>query len=236
MNFNKVDFGMIDTSGKVIRESDVVSWKSDGESVVCQVRWNPYNFAFNLIELNGSDPVCEQTAIRRQGSYVRMGSEEDYPGIVDKWLRLKGMNFGFLKEGEPHICFPLAAINTCIGYGMEKAFLNFRLLDKMVIAGGCREWGGCVNEQAALNAIQKEIDVEFVLADDMDDVLEQGGILSLKTNGGVHACAVFIMDGDPYLVNSNLGEGEFVRPLMSLDEIPRSEDPDYHRDYILVRN
>ena len=233
IDFNGIDFGMVDTRGNVVKEGDVVMWRCDGESVVCHVKWNPYSFAFNLRELNGHDSLSEITNIRRQGEYIRIGNEEDFPGIVEKWSRLGGRNFGFLKQGEPDICFPLAALNACAGVGIEKAFKNFRLLDSMITAGECREWGGCVNERSALNAIQKEINVEFVLAD-MEDVLENGGILTLK-NGGFHACAVVIIDEDPYLVNSNIGEGEFVRPLLDVSELVRSDDPGHHRDYLLVR-
>jgi len=234
INFTGVDFGMVDIYGKTIREGDVVMWRSEGESVVCHVKWSPYAFSFSLTELNGSDPMCEVTNIRRQGEYVRIGSEEDFPGIVSKWRRLRGKHYGFLKQGEPDICFPLAAINACVGAGIEKTYTNFNLLNEMIEAGMCRGWGGCTDEQAALNAIQKTVSVNFVRTETMDDILENGGILTLKSGNGFHACAVFLIDGDPYLVNSNIGEGEFVRPLLDVSEISRSEDQEHHRDYVIV--
>ena len=232
-NFEGVNFGMVDSGGNTIFEGDVVLWKSDSESVVCKVHWNPYSFAFSLVELNGTDPTFEVTNIRRQGEYTRLGNEEENPGIISAWKKLRGKNFGFFKQGEPDICFPLAAINACIGAGIEKAILNFKLLDNMIEGGECREWGGCVNERGALNVLQAQFDVEFVVAD-MEDVLENGGILTTKA-GGFHACAVFVIDDQPYLVNSNIGEGEFVRPLLDVSEIPRSDDPEHHRDYLLVK-
>lgn len=233
--FEGIDFGMIDSRGRTVREGDVVCWKSEDESVVCQVKWNPLRFAFNLIELNGKDPTFEQTLIRRQGQYVRIGNEEEFPGIVSKWRRLKDARYGFLRQAKPDICFPLAALNACVGAGIEKAFLNFKLLDEMAVAGECH-WGGCVNPQAALNTIQKSLHVDFVKTDSVDDVLENGGILSLKTGNVFHACAVFMIDEDPYLVNSNIGEGEFVRPLIDVSEISQAEDPEDRADYVIVRS
>jgi hypothetical protein len=235
-NFDGIDFGMVDINGQTIYENDVVLWRSDGESVVCHVKWNPYSFSFSLRELNGVDSMCEITNIRRQGEYVRIGNDSEYPGLVERWSKIGRNKMSFMKQGEPGICFPLAAINSCAGAGIEKAFMNYPLLNKMVESGECRKWGGCVNERDALNTIQKEIDVEFVLAESLDDVLENGGILTLINSGGLRACAVVMIEGYPYLVNSDIGEGEFIRPLMSVDELPRSEDPDFHRDYFLLRN
>ncbi len=234
-NFTSVDFGMVDVDGFSINEGDVVIWQCDGESVVCQIFWDPSSFAFKLKELNGTDPMFEVTNIRLQGEYLRLGNEFDTPGIVKKWNRLKDFDNVFLKQGEPNICFPLAALNACAGAGIVRAYKNFNLLNKMIKAGECREWGGCVNERGALNAIQSEVEVEFVQAE-MEDVLENGGILTLK-EGGFHACAVIIIDGDSYLVNSNLEEGQFIRPILCLSEITmaRSDDPEHHRDYLLVK-
>jgi hypothetical protein len=234
MDFTGIDFGMIDTGGKTIREGDVVMWRCDGESVVCHVKWNPSSFSFSLTELNGWDPMCEVTPIRRQGEYIRIGNESEFPGIVKKWRRLNDAEYGFIRQGEPEICFPIAVINSCVGAGIEKTYTNFNLLNKMIEAGLCRGWGGCNDEQGVLNTIQKSVNVNFVRTERMEDVIENGGVLTLKSGNSFHACAVFLIDDDPYLVNSNIGEGEFVRPLLDKSEICRSEDPENHRDYVIV--
>jgi hypothetical protein len=69
-------------------------------------------------------------------------------------------------------------------------------------------------------------------------VIEEGGILTNRIGSGAHAFhafAVFNIKGTPYIVNSNIGEGRFVRPLLDIGEIERSDDPEDHRDYVLLR-
>jgi hypothetical protein len=237
-DFNAIEFGLLSTTGEEVVEGDVVLWKNPelGEPRVCLVYWDHAKYAFRLQELDGIDPNYA-TSYMREGDYAIIGNRYDKGDIHVKWSRIgQDPDFphrsNFLKQGISSTCFPLAAINACVGAGVKKAFFNFRLYKKMIHIGECEKWGGCIDEQAVLNELQANLNVEFVEAD-MESVLEVGGILTMKA-ACFHAAAVFVHDGQPYLVNSNIEEGQFIRPLIDIDEIPRSDDPDHHRDYMLV--
>jgi len=247
--FRQISLGISDVSGNEIREGDVLAWTSETEEpddvperAVCVVRWRRRKSAFCLRELDGWDPFTEYSFIR-SGSYLILGNCYDNPDLVRKWERLGVSNplmhtGNFLTPPAPCSCFPTAAINACVGAGIAKAFGNKKLVQKMADAGECRKWGGCIDEQAALNVLRAELDVDFVQSD-LDDVIEEGGIATIKIGSGArafHAAAAFQIDGDPYLVNANIGvEGRYVRPLFDISEIERSDDPDDHRDYVLLR-
>jgi hypothetical protein len=248
--FRQAPLGIFDRKGDEIREGDILAWTSEmegpddePETTVCVVRWHRNKSAFCLRELDGWDPFT-QYSYMRGGTYIILGNCYDNPEIAEKWERLGVSNSSihtgnFLSPPVPCSCFPTAAINACVGAGIAKAFGNQKLVEKMAQAGECWKWGACIDEPAVLNILRAELDVDFVQAD-LEDVIEEGGIATIKIGSGAHAfhaAAVFLIDGDPYTVNANIGvENRYVRPLFDISEIARSDDPEDHRDYVLLRN
>ena len=223
-----------DTSGNFIREGDVVLWttKDSTESVVCQVIWSGHKSAFCLRELNGFDAFCEYSFMR-DGEYAILGSGRDNPGLLDSWMAL-GLRGtaprGFLPD-HAEWCFPLAILNACIGAGINKA-QDPRLLEQLAMIGECPKWGVCIEEEAVIATASEWFHVRFIPAS-LEDVSEVGGIVTAKLGEKCfHAAACFMHGGHAYLVNSGLSSFFAVHPM---GDIPRSDRPEDHRDYMLLR-
>jgi len=238
--FKRCEIGINYDDGKPIREDDIVLWEDEDrkESVVCRVSYHNDKCAFMLEELDGTDREYLDTYMRK-GHYSFVSIAEENIPLYKAWSRLGvcsplyAKRQSFYKQTKPGTCFPIAAINACIGREVLQTMLNFKLLDRMIEVGECEKWRACIDDQLVLNEIQRGTNVQFVQAD-MESVIEEGGILTVKGRNDLHACAVFIYNKQPYLVNSMIGEGKFVRPLMSINEIPRSDNPEHHRDYLLL--
>jgi hypothetical protein len=245
--FRRFELEINDVGGKPVREGDVVLWTSEPDTcgncdqAVCLVRWHGNKAAFCLRELDGWDPFTEYSYMRA-GTYQVLGSSYDSPELVSKWeeLGVRGPRVhtsNFLQPPIPCSCFPTAAINACVGAGIKGAFGNTKLVKQMSDVGECWKWGACIDEAGVLNVLRSEFEVDFVQTD-LEDVVEEGGIVTIKIGNGAHAfhaAAVFSIGDVPYIVNSNLGEGRYVRPLLDIGEIVRSDDPEDHRDYMLLR-
>jgi hypothetical protein len=232
MNFAGKPFGLKYHDGSDIIEGDIVGFMSDHDYLVAVMYWNRQSFSFKMAVTNrnfsiwgiSDDPARE---------YYRLGSMYDSSDLLPLWKKAGELEhtYRFLKQGMPSTCFPLAAINACIGAGIEKASFNFDLYRRCVEVGECAKWGGCIDEQAVLNLIDAELGVVFTEVD-LDSALETGGVVTIK-DAAFHAVSAVRFNGCAFIVN--MTGGPFIRPYIT-GCLARSDNPDHHRDYsMLVR-
>ena len=217
--FKRAELQQKDMSGVPLHEGDVVLWASeDGrDHAACEVFWSGHKSAFQLRELNGTDPFCEYSFMRG-GTYRILGSRYDDPGLVNTWQRLgvrgdlRALVGTFFTE-MPDCCYPLAIVNACKAAGIKYPVLpnDADLLDRLIEVGECRKWGGAIDEQAVMAEAEKWLPVKL-LHGDLSEVLAVGGVVTMKFPGGkYHAAACFVDGPDTYLVGSMLADGYFVR-------------------------
>jgi hypothetical protein len=223
-------FGLKYVDGMDVLEGDIVHFDWDvGYQLTGLVFWNAVDFSFKISVLNMkvASPLAISDEFDRK--FYKLGSMYDSCDTLVKWKKAGEMEHSrmFLRQTDTWTCFPLAAINACIGAGISKSNFNFLLLRRCVDLGECRKWNGCVDEKAVLNEVSAELNVSFSQVD-LQSVLETGGIVTLK-DGGFHAVAAFVADGVTFLVN--MCDGPFVRPCPEV--LPRSAKTEHHRDYCL---
>jgi hypothetical protein len=230
-SFISEPFGLQYVDGSDIKEGDL-AWFMEAERVTTILFfYDASSFSFKMKSLNKRIGHAWPLHAGDERSYHPLGSMYDDPALLPLW-KMAGSLEGegiFMFQGETSTCFPLAAMNACIGAGVEKADLNFDLLKRACVLGECRKWGGCIDEQAVLNLIQAELEVSFVL-DEYESTIETGGIVTVK-EGGFHAVASVVHEGQSFLVN--MMDGPFVRPAR-VTSLGRSENPSHHRDYTLL--
>jgi len=238
-DFKKAAFGLLYEDGTDISEGDI-AWYHDPDSLIQDVvvyfYWDPLTFSFKAKPTNqrnsGSWSLGWHGSQDRK--YRRLGSIYDDPFVLPLWEKAGKIESSsiFIRQSDSSTCFPLAVLNACIGAGAPKAFLNFKLLKRLVEIGECSKWGGCIDEQSVLNAAQSELDVTFVL-DEFMSTVETGGVVTVSDGSTFHAVASFVSDGCPFLVN--MSGFPFVVPA-KLVTLQRSPDEKHHRDYTILEN
>lgn len=228
MSFIGVPLGLRYYDGGDVLEGDILFFEHESNYFVGLVYWDRSTFSFrmNILNKNLNWPIYDDC--NRQ--YKRLGSMYESCVSLPLW-KMAGeieMSNRFLRQVEENTCFPLAVMNACIGYGIEKASFNFELLKRCSKIGECTEFHGCLNERGIVNLIDAELGVVFSQVD-FDSVIETGGLITVKEGNYYHAVSVIVKNGRAFLVN--MIDLPFVIPFFGKCHVRRNLDDENHRDY-----